>query len=218
MLLLPNWARLLQSRSFRLGDRVCRLGVVLSVRKSCLQIKVKPSSAAAFADLWCDDCRWHPSGRWINPSRVIKLSASSLLTDRSELVNILSPAFQTLSKGAPEKVRFGLLAVSRSAPHAFLRHATWSKMADGAAIERQLAELEEPEKPYPEDCCGGGCAPCVWDTYYEELEAYEVKKDALLEAKAQLERGAELEKKSEESKEVIEVEDTKEQLEASADR
>lgn len=29
-----------------------------------------------------------------------------------------------------------------------------------------------PEKPDPGDCCGNGCFPCVWDSYYEQLEAY----------------------------------------------
>ncbi|KAL1332964.1 hypothetical protein HN51_061731 [Arachis hypogaea] len=29
-----------------------------------------------------------------------------------------------------------------------------------------------PEKPEPGDCCGSGCVPCVWDTYYDELEEY----------------------------------------------
>lgn len=29
-----------------------------------------------------------------------------------------------------------------------------------------------PEKPLPGDCCGSGCVRCVWDIYYEELEAY----------------------------------------------
>ncbi|KAE8707742.1 putative Glutaredoxin-1, grx1 [Hibiscus syriacus] len=29
-----------------------------------------------------------------------------------------------------------------------------------------------PEKPEPGDCCGSGCVRCVWDVYYEELEAY----------------------------------------------
>ncbi|KAG0447227.1 hypothetical protein HPP92_028412 [Vanilla planifolia] len=31
---------------------------------------------------------------------------------------------------------------------------------------------QPPEKPEPGDCCGNGCFPCVWDLYYEELEAY----------------------------------------------
>lgn len=30
-----------------------------------------------------------------------------------------------------------------------------------------------PEKPLPGDCCGSGCVRCVWDVYYEELEAYD---------------------------------------------
>ncbi|KAI3415126.1 uncharacterized protein J3R85_015439 [Psidium guajava] len=29
-----------------------------------------------------------------------------------------------------------------------------------------------PEKPLPDDCCGSGCVRCVWDIYYDELEAY----------------------------------------------
>ncbi|GKV41531.1 hypothetical protein SLEP1_g49046 [Rubroshorea leprosula] len=29
-----------------------------------------------------------------------------------------------------------------------------------------------PEKPEPGDCCGSGCVRCVWDVYYDELEAY----------------------------------------------
>uniref|UniRef100_A0A5B7CFM2 Oxidoreductase-like domain-containing protein n=1 Tax=Davidia involucrata TaxID=16924 RepID=A0A5B7CFM2_DAVIN len=29
-----------------------------------------------------------------------------------------------------------------------------------------------PEKPLPGDCCGSGCVRCVWDVYYDELEAY----------------------------------------------
>merc|ERR1711933_92914 len=31
-----------------------------------------------------------------------------------------------------------------------------------------------PEKPEPGDCCGSGCVRCVWDVYYEELEAYDM--------------------------------------------
>ncbi|KAK4791827.1 hypothetical protein SAY86_032240 [Trapa natans] len=29
-----------------------------------------------------------------------------------------------------------------------------------------------PEKPLPDDCCGSGCVRCVWDIYYDDLEAY----------------------------------------------
>ncbi|KAL5754532.1 hypothetical protein ACOSP7_022752 [Xanthoceras sorbifolium] len=50
-------------------------------------------------------------------------------------------------------------------------------------IEKKVKEEEEreskkspppppPEKPEPGDCCGSGCVRCVWDVYYEELEAY----------------------------------------------
>ncbi|KAK8673259.1 hypothetical protein V6N13_111608 [Hibiscus sabdariffa] len=35
--------------------------------------------------------------------------------------------------------------------------------------EELVKEIPPPEKPEPGDCCGSGC---VWDVYYEELEAY----------------------------------------------
>lgn len=34
--------------------------------------------------------------------------------------------------------------------------------------------VEKPEKPLDSDCCGGGaCCPCVWDTYFEQLERWQ---------------------------------------------
>ncbi|CAL5082513.1 unnamed protein product [Urochloa decumbens] len=32
---------------------------------------------------------------------------------------------------------------------------------------------EPPEKPLPGDCCGSGCVRCVWDIYFDELDAYD---------------------------------------------
>ncbi|MEM5509901.1 oxidoreductase-like domain-containing protein [Pseudoalteromonas sp. AS71] len=32
---------------------------------------------------------------------------------------------------------------------------------------------QKPEKPKPDECCGGGsCCPCVWDEYKEKLVAW----------------------------------------------
>lgn len=33
-----------------------------------------------------------------------------------------------------------------------------------------------PREPAREECCGGGCEPCVFDRYYDALERY---RDAL---------------------------------------
>jgi len=30
-----------------------------------------------------------------------------------------------------------------------------------------------PREPLPEECCGGGCSPCVYDRYYDALKRYE---------------------------------------------
>jgi hypothetical protein len=29
-----------------------------------------------------------------------------------------------------------------------------------------------PNRPDDEDCCGGGCNPCIFDYYYEEMDRY----------------------------------------------
>lgn len=29
-----------------------------------------------------------------------------------------------------------------------------------------------PNRPDDEDCCGGGCSPCIFDYYYEEMDRY----------------------------------------------
>ncbi|XP_039069824.1 uncharacterized protein LOC120216477 [Hibiscus syriacus] len=43
----------------------------------------------------------------------------------------------------------------------------------GGKVEEPAEAIPPPpEKPEPGDCCGSGCVRCVWDVYYEELEAY----------------------------------------------
>jgi hypothetical protein len=37
-----------------------------------------------------------------------------------------------------------------------------------------------PERPLPADCCDGGCAVCVFDSYEEELEHYRAQLAAWL--------------------------------------
>ncbi|GMH14898.1 hypothetical protein Nepgr_016739 [Nepenthes gracilis] len=66
------------------------------------------------------------------------------------------------------------------------RVSSVNSMAEEAQKEKQEAgSVEEerardgpknlpppPEMPEPGDCCGSGCVRCVWDIYYEELDAY----------------------------------------------
>jgi hypothetical protein len=35
---------------------------------------------------------------------------------------------------------------------------------------------QPPREPLPEECCGGGCDPCVYDRYSDAMERY---RDAL---------------------------------------
>jgi len=32
---------------------------------------------------------------------------------------------------------------------------------------------EPPREPLPEECCGGGCTPCVFDRYSDALERHQ---------------------------------------------
>ena len=35
-----------------------------------------------------------------------------------------------------------------------------------------------PREPLPEECCGKGCSPCVFDSYAEALEKYHAALEA----------------------------------------
>ena len=35
-----------------------------------------------------------------------------------------------------------------------------------------------PREPLPEECCGKGCSPCVFDSYAEALEKYRIALEA----------------------------------------
>ena len=50
-----------------------------------------------------------------------------------------------------------------------------------STVEDELGE--PPERPLPDDCCGQGCEPCVWDTYNDELRDYLARKKALQKGK-----------------------------------
>jgi len=40
-------------------------------------------------------------------------------------------------------------------------------------------KLQKPIKPENDDCCGGGgCCPCVWDTYFNALDLWEEREEA----------------------------------------
>ncbi|WP_271270686.1 oxidoreductase-like domain-containing protein [Aliamphritea hakodatensis] len=44
---------------------------------------------------------------------------------------------------------------------------------------------ERPTPPGEYECCESACSPCVWDTYYEDLHAWNAEQKALKEAQAQ---------------------------------
>ena len=49
------------------------------------------------------------------------------------------------------------------------------KMCTKVEIEDLMARLEKrkPREPHPDECCGDGCNPCVYDTYDTKMEKYE---------------------------------------------
>jgi hypothetical protein len=50
-----------------------------------------------------------------------------------------------------------------------------------------MKQFPKPIRPENDDCCGGGgCCPCVWDTYFNALDLWEEqeeKEKALADAK-----------------------------------
>jgi hypothetical protein len=39
--------------------------------------------------------------------------------------------------------------------------------------------IDKPIPPGEHDCCGNGCAPCVWDIYYEQQQRWQQQEAAL---------------------------------------
>ena len=48
-------------------------------------------------------------------------------------------------------------------------------------IEDLLTKLEKrrPMDPDPDDCCGQGCDPCIFDTFDRQMSIYEDKKEEI---------------------------------------
>ncbi|MGB0733312.1 MAG: oxidoreductase-like domain-containing protein [Pontibacterium sp.] len=38
---------------------------------------------------------------------------------------------------------------------------------------------QKPQPPANGECCEGGCNPCVWDFYYEEMDEWKAKQEAI---------------------------------------
>lgn len=45
--------------------------------------------------------------------------------------------------------------------------------------------MEKPTPPADGECCECGCEPCVWDSYYEEMHAWNAEQKRLKEAEAE---------------------------------
>jgi hypothetical protein len=39
--------------------------------------------------------------------------------------------------------------------------------------------LDKPTPPEDYECCDNGCSPCVWDTYYDEMQVWQAEQTAL---------------------------------------
>lgn len=46
---------------------------------------------------------------------------------------------------------------------------------------------QRPQPPGDNECCEGGCSPCVWDRYYDELRDWQAQQ-AVLKAKEAAEK------------------------------
>ena len=60
------------------------------------------------------------------------------------------------------------------------------EISEKAQLQLDIEDLQEklkkhikrePQEPDQDDCCGEGCNPCVFDTYYDKLEKYKERKD-----------------------------------------
>ncbi|MDX1653689.1 MAG: oxidoreductase-like domain-containing protein [Candidatus Competibacteraceae bacterium] len=54
-------------------------------------------------------------------------------------------------------------------------------MSDDSQHPRPICEdlPPPPRRPDPDECCGGGCNPCIFDCYEEALENWQRQVEAL---------------------------------------
>lgn len=53
--------------------------------------------------------------------------------------------------------------------------------------EDNMADLaEKPTPPEDYECCESGCSYCVWDAYYEALDAWNTQKASQVEKSEEL--------------------------------
>lgn len=57
-----------------------------------------------------------------------------------------------------------------------------SKMVGIKHDRLTIMTKEKPTPPGDYECCESGCSPCVWDLYYEELNAWNAEQKAAKEA------------------------------------
>jgi hypothetical protein len=52
------------------------------------------------------------------------------------------------------------------------------EMTANALPDSALSEPVPPREPEAIECCGSGCAPCVYDVYWEAVARYESELEA----------------------------------------
>uniref|UniRef100_A0A7C9E3Q4 Oxidoreductase-like domain-containing protein n=1 Tax=Opuntia streptacantha TaxID=393608 RepID=A0A7C9E3Q4_OPUST len=119
-----------------------------------------------------------------NPSRYRNLNGSFLFSMRDLTRLRLTrfnlnyfPGCNTINHHRNSVLHIKPVSLARSSPMAEVKGAEKRETPPPvAADEREKKPVKElpppPEKPEPGDCCGSGCVRCVWDVYYEELDAY----------------------------------------------
>ncbi|XWS29241.1 hypothetical protein CRYUN_Cryun24cG0011400 [Craigia yunnanensis] len=101
-----------------------------------------------------------------DPTPTLKFLSSNIITINSH--RIQDPRRLLLVNGCVQ-----LKSMATKLEESDVKDTSDAKKKGGEEEEKLAKELPPPpEKPEPGDCCGSGCVRCVWDVYYEELEAY----------------------------------------------
>lgn len=58
-------------------------------------------------------------------------------------------------------------------------HAPARQLSSRSSSLQAPTQLQPPTEPDPSECCGRGCAECVWTAYYEDVQQYNAELAAL---------------------------------------
>ncbi|CAB1097288.1 unnamed protein product [Ectocarpus sp. CCAP 1310/34] len=106
------------------------------------------------------------------PPPLLKVPQAVAMEEFADLERKLASPREAPRRKTPEQVMMEEFAALERKLGSTQQASAGAAQPDGQS-SRVRNTLTKPEEPEAEECCGNGCATCVWIGYWEELQAWE---------------------------------------------